>query len=155
MKIKLPLLLNSVSALLIITQLAGCADLSLKKPEIQVASIETGRTTLLEQDFNVVLRVQNPNNKELKAQGLYFELSTNGKKMATGVSNQPILIPAMGEGTIPITLHTSMIDLLGQAKDAVDNHQGKLRYHITGYLDGLNGWGRIPFSRDGDWKLPI
>jgi LEA14-like dessication related protein len=152
--IHLKALLQGCSALLLISQLTACAELSMKKPEIRVASIEAGKSSLLEQDLNVVLRVQNPNSQPLKAQGLYFELSSNGEKMATGVSNQPILIPAMGEGLLPITVHMSVIDVLKQASHALDSSDGKLSYHITGYLDGLNGWGRIPFSRDGDWKLP-
>lgn len=143
-----------IGSLLLLTQLVGCADLSLKKPEIQVASIEAGNATLLEQDFNVVLRVQNPNNQPLQTQGLYFELSTNGQKLATGISNQPVSIPAMGEGKLPVTLHISTIEMLKQASRVLDSGEPKLRYHIKGYLDGLNGWGRIPFSRDGDWTLP-
>lgn len=154
MKIKHTTWLRALAPLLLITQLSGCADMALKKPEIRVASIEAGKSTLLEQDFKVMLRVQNPNNKALKAQGLYVELSANGQQMATGISNQPIDIPAMGEGMLPMTVHVSMIELIKQAGTVMDSNGGKLRYHISGYLDGLNGWGRIPFSRDGDWTLP-
>jgi LEA14-like dessication related protein len=139
--------------LLSISILAGCSGLSMKKPDVQVASIQPGRTTLLEQELIVTLRVQNPNDKPLEAKGLYFELSSNGKKIATGVSNQPISIPAMGEGQLPLTVHASIIDGLSLASAALQEDKPALQYQITGYIDGLNGWGRIPFKRSGEWKF--
>jgi LEA14-like dessication related protein len=134
--------------------LAGCAGLTdLKKPEVQIASIQTGTSTLLEQELIVTLRVQNPNDRALEAKGIYFELSSQGKRIATGVSNQPISIPAMGEGQVPLTVHASLLDSLALARAALQGDQPALQYQLSGYIDGLNGWGRIPFKRDGEWKL--
>lgn len=140
--------------LLPIALLTGCSDLALKKPEVQLASIQAGRTTLLEQELIVTLRVQNPNDKALQAKGLYFDLSSKGKKIASGVSNQPISIPAMGEGLVPLTVHASLVEGLALASAALQGDKPGLEYQISGYIDGLNGWGRIPFSRSGEWKLP-
>lgn len=135
--------------------MTGCNGITpLKKPEVQIASIQAGRTTLLEQDLIVTLRVQNPNDRPLEAKGIYFDLNSKGKKIASGLSNQPISIPAMGEGQIPLTVHASLMDGLALASAALQGDQPALEYQITGYIDGLNGWGRIPFKRSGEWKLP-
>ncbi|BEV73684.1 LEA type 2 family protein [Paludibacterium sp. THUN1379] len=139
---------------MLLALLVGCSNLALKKPDVQVANIETGKTTLLSQDFTVTLRVQNPNETALNAQGLSFELMANGKKVANGLSNQPISVPAMGESLVPLTVHTSIIDWLQLAGAAMQQGKTSLNYQINGYLDGLNGWGRIPFTRSGEWQLP-
>ncbi|TDR82704.1 LEA type 2 family protein [Paludibacterium purpuratum] len=146
--------LRACAMLLVLGLLGACGDLSLKKPEVQVASIEAGKTSLLEQDFTVTLRVQNPNDRDLNAQGLYFDLTSHGKKIGSGINNQPIAIPAMGEGTVPLTVHTSLLELLQLTQSALQQGNTTLDYQISGYLDGLNGWGRIPFKREGQLKLP-
>lgn len=142
------------AAFALISLLAGCADLALKKPQVEVVSISAGRTTLLRQDFAVVLRVSNPNSRDLNAKGLAFELSSGDKLLATGASEQPIAIPAQGNGNITLTVHASMVDALGLVRQALDQGATSVPYHVKGTLDGLNGWGSIPFSTDGSWKLP-
>lgn len=147
--------LARVAAVMLMLGLGGCAGLSdLKKPDVQVVSIEPGKATLFNQDFSMVLRVQNPNNRELKAQGVYFELSSNGQQLATGVSNKPIVLPPLGETTIPLTIHASLGDLIRLAGAAFSSGNPSIGYHISGYLDGFGSWGRIPFSRDYQLKLP-
>ena len=95
----------------------------------------------------------NPNNLPLNAKGLYFELSSEGQKLATGVSDQAIAIPPLGESLVPVTVHTSIFDWLKLAGNAPSQDQPALKYHVEGYLE-LNGWGKIPFSSQGAWKLP-
>lgn len=137
-----------------LTLLVGCSDLGLKKPEVKLVSIAAGKTTLLSQDLTLTLRVQNPNAQVLHAQGMTFDLQANGQAIASGQSNQPIEIPAMGEGLVPLTVHTSLLDWLQLIGAAAQQGQKTLRYQINGHLDGLNGWGRVPFSRSGEWPLP-
>lgn len=147
--------LARVAAVMLMLVLGGCAGLGdLKKPDVQVVSVEPGKATLLGQDFTMVLRVLNPNNRELKAQGLYFELSSNGQQLATGVSNKPIVLPALGETTIPLTIHASLGDLFRLAGNALTSGKPSIGYHISGYLEGFGNWGRIPFSRDYQLNLP-
>jgi LEA14-like dessication related protein len=134
--------------------LSGCASMTLAKPEIHVTRIQLGKTSLAGQDFEVELSVKNPNALPLNAKGLYFELWANGQKLATGESTRPLTIPANGEGTVPISLHTSLAAWLNQAGVALGSGQKTVNYRIEGYLDDLDGWGRLPFSRDGSWALP-
>jgi LEA14-like dessication related protein len=140
--------------LALILCLSSCASLVLKKPEVRVASIELGKSSLLQQDLKVVLRVQNPNAIALNARGLYFQLSSGDEQMASGVSDQAISIPAMGEGMVPLTVHTSMLDWLKLASDKLGNGNGVLNYRVSGYLDDVDGMGRVEFKRDGAWQLP-
>ncbi|MBV8047933.1 MAG: LEA type 2 family protein [Paludibacterium sp.] len=146
--------LRRLALLAALSLLAACGSLNLKKPEVQVADIQAGHSTLLQQDFTVTLRVQNPNDRELSARGLAFELKSHGKTLATGLSNQAISIPAMGEGTVPLTVHASLLDLIQLAQNALEQGDGTLDYQISGYLDGVEGWGRIPFKREGNLKVP-
>ncbi|WP_230369284.1 LEA type 2 family protein [Paludibacterium denitrificans] len=80
--------MKTVMARLLAVLLTSCASFSLQKPQIHIADIQPVKTTLLEQSFDLTLRVQNPNNRELTAKGISFDLNVAGEKLATGVSNQ-------------------------------------------------------------------
>ncbi|HJV07083.1 MAG TPA: LEA type 2 family protein [Chromobacteriaceae bacterium] len=147
--------MKTVMAWLLAVLLTSCASFSLQKPQIHIADIQPVKTTLLEQSFDLTLRVQNPNNRELTAKGISFDLNVAGEKLATGVSNQAVAIPALGEGKIKLRLYTSLGSWLKQAGKFMEKPDGKLDYEIKGYLDGLNGWGRIPFTSRGSWNNPL
>ncbi|MBI3144219.1 MAG: LEA type 2 family protein, partial [Pseudogulbenkiania sp.] len=78
--------------LLLTLLLAACSTLSWQKPQVTIADIQPGKSTLFEQTFTLTLRVQNPNNRTLSAQGLVFDVAVAGEKLATGVSPQAIEI---------------------------------------------------------------
>ena len=70
----LPLALILLAALV-----TGCAGLqSLEPPEVSVVSLKPVAATLMEQRFEVGLRVLNPNNRDIDVKGLDFELDING-----------------------------------------------------------------------------
>ncbi|KMN76768.1 LEA14-like dessication related protein [Chromobacterium alkanivorans] len=135
--------------------LSGCAALNYQKPQVSIADVKPGRATLFEQSFDVSLRVSNPNNLALNAKGMTLELNVAGEKLATGVSNQAIAVPALGEGLITLQLHTSLAGWLKQIGKAMEaGNGGKLEYQLNGTLEDLNGMGRVPFRSKGEWKLP-
>lgn len=145
----------NLKLLILLLTLSACSNLALKKPDVQVADIQLGNTSLLEQDITVMLRVQNPNDRTLSAKGLGFDLNVNGKKIASGLSAQPISLPAMGETTVPLLIHTSILDWLKLASDAIKQGKPAVHYTITGQIQQIDGWGTLPFTREGDWIIPV
>ena len=68
--------------------LAGCAGISglSQKPEVSLAGLELAELKLFEQRFKMKLRIQNPNDVELKINGLTFDVDINGLPFAKGLS---------------------------------------------------------------------
>ncbi|MDN0074518.1 LEA type 2 family protein [Crenobacter sp. SG2303] len=143
--------LLALAALLLVT---GCASLSLQKPQVSVIDIEPQQATLLEQSFKLTLRLQNPNDRPLSADGIAFQIRLADSDFGNGVSNGPISVPAYGDTTVDVTLHTTLAAWLRQAGRFLDGQHQSMPYEISGHLNGLNGWGTVPFKTQGELKLP-
>ncbi|RTL35344.1 MAG: hypothetical protein EKK49_07530 [Rhodocyclaceae bacterium] len=136
------------------TVLGGCAGLSLglKKPDVKVAGIRLLDAGLFEQRFIVSLRITNPNNAEIPIEGLNFNVDINGQPFAHGVSNQPVVVPRLGEAVLEVTATTGLDKLLrqfgelGRGRDRVDYRiRGRL---VTGNLGGFD------FDKSGEVAFP-
>ena len=139
--------------LLLFLWLTGCGTFGLKKPQVSLVDIRPAASTLLEQNFDLTLRLQNPNTVPLRAGGLSFDLSVAGQHMASGVSNQAINVAALGESEIKVRVHTSLGSWLKQLGKALQG-DGRLEYQLQGRLEDLQGIASLPFSSNGEWKLP-
>lgn len=133
--------------------LAACSTLGLQKPHVTLVGIRPAASTLLEQNFDLTLRLQNPNRLPLTASGLSFELSVAGQHLANGVSNQAISVPGLGESEIRVRVHTTLGSWFRQLGKVLQG-DGTLDYQLQGRLAGLQGIADLPFSSSGEWKLP-
>ena len=134
--------------------LAACAGLGegALPPEVDLLNLRPLKASGLSQRFEVDLRLTNPNDFDLALNGMTFELDVNKSKIATGVSNQALLVPRLGEAETTVTASTSLLALFKQFLSVAQ--QGKLDYRISGlaYLDGPVS-RRVPYESSG--KLEI
>lgn len=96
----LPLILLALS-------LASCAIFSQRDPlNVQVAGIQPLPGEGLELRMAVKLRVQNPNDMALDYNGVALDLEINGRRLASGVSDERGSVPRFGETvlTVPVTI---------------------------------------------------
>lgn len=140
---------------LMLLALASCASLpDSEPPRVSVVGIEPLKGEGMEMRFNVKLRIQNPNSAEIKYQGILVDLLVDGGRIATGLSNEPGLVPAYGETvyTLPVTIST--LNVLRQIIDIAQQPQTSgIRYEIKGKLEG-GLFGTVRFSDSGSLKLP-
>jgi LEA14-like dessication related protein len=140
-----------LSLLLAAGVIAGCAGLGkpLETPRISLSDIQMQKSKGLETVFLVNLRVANPNDMELDIKGLDCDLEINGKPFAYGISNTPVTVPAFGSETIPVTVYSSVLDIvkglfgLQQREDLSYQVKGKVR---------MAGGGLMPSSLPFDFK---
>lgn len=148
---------RNIIALLILTYmlLTSCASLpNIEPPRVSVAGIESLDGEGMEMRFNVRLRIQNPNNTQIKYQGILVDLLIDGRRVASGVSNEPGLVPAYGESvyTLPVTVST--VNVIRQLIDIAQQPQKTgIRYEIKGKLEG-GLFGSVRFSDNGSLTLP-
>lgn len=143
------------SALLVLS-LAGCAGLgkTLEPPRVTLAHIRVLEIKAFETIFQIELRVFNTNDIPIEIKGIDCELELNGRKFASGVSNVEKKIPSYGTDTVPITLYSSVLDMV-KGVLRLQNKE-KLRYKLDGRVH-LGGGpmipSRVPFKSEGELSL--
>jgi LEA14-like dessication related protein len=132
--------------------IAGCAGLGkpLETPRVSLANIEVQDSKGLETAFLVHLRVTNPNDVDLDIKGVDCDLEINGKPFAYGISNTQVKVPAFGSETIPVTVYSSVLDIirglfgLPQREDLSYRVKGKVRMAGGGLMPST-----LPFDSQG------
>jgi LEA14-like dessication related protein len=140
-------------ALLLIGMMTGCAGLpsGMEPPAVTISDLGLGNAGLLEQQFNLRLRIQNPNSQELKIDGMAFDLEINDQLFAQGVGNAAVTVPRYGSGFMPVEAVSTLGGLLKQFNTLARGDKPVFKYRIKGTLsvDGR----RIPFERHGEFDL--
>lgn len=132
---------------------AACTGLtSLEPPEVHVSSLRllAAEPGSLEQQFEVGLRLLNPNNRDIAVDGMDFELEVNGQRLARGLSSESFTLPRLGEQTTALVVTTSVLDLLRQAYGLSRQGGEALDYRVRGRLHLGSGLVRtVPFDHAG------
>ena len=103
-----------IAAALAAVGAAGCAGFgrTLETPRVSLASLQVREARGLETVFLVQVRVTNPNEVDLDVRGVECQLDINDKEFAFGISDARVRIPAMGSETIPVTVYSSVLDIV-------------------------------------------
>jgi LEA14-like dessication related protein len=137
--------------LVLVVALSGCAAFvpKLETPHLEVVGIEIVDAQLMQQRFNVRMRVQNPNDRELPIRGLDYRMQLAGEEFGEGVSNKAFTVPALGEAEFEMTVTTNLASSLLKILPKVQNGQ-PLEYRLDGKVS--TDWTflrTIPFSEKG------
>lgn len=133
----------------------GCAGLpsGMEPPTVTISEFGVGSVGLFEQQFNLRLRIQNPNSEEIRIDGIAFELEINDESFAKGVGGQMVTVPRFSSGFMPVEAVSSLGGLLKQFGKLMSD-KPVLRYRIKGTLSVVGGT-RIPFDRRGEFDAGL
>ncbi|MCQ4294236.1 LEA type 2 family protein [Pseudomonas stutzeri] len=118
--------------------LGACAALSPRDPlNVQVAGIQPLQGEGLELRFMVRLRLQNPNEAAIDYNGVALDLEVNGRRLASGVSDQSGTVPRFGESVLSVPVTISAFSAARQALGLAE-HVGldEVPYVLRGKLAG-------------------
>jgi LEA14-like dessication related protein len=146
--------MRSVPLLLLAVVLSGCALFvpKLETPRLSIVDLQVRKATLIEQQLQVRVRVENPNDRSLPVKGLSYTIYLGGQEFATGVSDASFVVPALG------TAEFNM-DVTANAAGAIFAILGKpggqgIDYRMQGRVELSHGWLRsIPFEQSGTFTL--
>jgi LEA14-like dessication related protein len=146
--------MTTLRLLLVAILLAGCATVPPMEPlDVTLADITAGQMSLLEQEYQVKLRVQNPNNFDIAVDGAAYQIELNGKSFAKGVARKSVTIPKYGDVVIEGTCVSDLSGILGQISQfSTGGPPEKFSYRVKGNL-GRSGGGSIPFEKTGEIDL--
>jgi LEA14-like dessication related protein len=132
---------------------AACSSFGtkLEAPHIELVAVQMLSTDMFAQRFKVRVRVQNPNDIDLKVTGLDYKILLMGDSFADGVSTDRFIVPPLGEAEFDMTVTTNFVSAFGRLLSRVGG--GRLEnidYEIAGKVDVVKGPIRkIPFSHRG------
>lgn len=150
-------LLNKLlSGLVLMVGLASCSALTSKpeSPRVTLVGLKLVSVELLEQRYQVSLRVKNPNAFELPVRGIDFRLDINSQAFADGVSSQPVDVPAYGENVIELEVSSNLLQVFRQFQLLQESESPGFEYRISGSMaTGVYGQ-KLPFDYSGELQLP-
>ena len=138
---------------LVLTLLVSCATTPKMEPlDVSLSDITPGQMDILEQQYQVKLRVQNPNNFDIPLEGVAYQIELNDKAFAKGVGQQSVTVPKFGEAVLDVTAVSSLSGVLAQLSQLTQGTPEKLRYRVKGKLYRADGTS-IPFDQLGEIQL--
>lgn len=146
--------MRSVPLLLLAVALSGCALFvpKLATPRLAIVDLQVRKASFIEQQLQVRVRVENPNDRSLPIKGLSYTVYLGGQEFATGVSDASFVVPALGtaEFNMDVTANAAgaLFAILGKPRG-----QG-IDYRMQGRVELTHGWLRsIPFEQSGTFTL--
>ena len=146
--------MRSVPLLLLAVALSGCTLFvpRLETPRLAIVDLQVRKASLIEQQLQVRVRVENPNDRSLPVKGLSYTVYLGGQEFATGVSDASFVVPALGtaEFNMDVTANAAgaLFAILGKPRG-----QG-IDYRMQGRVELTRGWLRsIPFEQSGTFSL--
>ncbi|WP_341303336.1 LEA type 2 family protein [Pseudomonas sp. TMP25] len=138
----------------LISGLGGCSSLSsgdFKDPEVRLVNVDVVKAKLLEQQFMLRFRIDNPNSFSLPVRGLDYAVYLNQVKLAEGESNASFTVPAHGHHSFNVPVRTNLWRHLRQIVKALEKPDEPIPYRFQGAVK--TGWlfGRsVHMSRNGE-----
>lgn len=147
-------------ALLLLTiLLPACGALGprLEAPTLAVAKVELVKGDLFEQRLRARMRVQNPNDRELRVRGITYTIELGGEELGRGLSGSSFVVPARGEAEfdmfVTANLAGTLLKLLERGRQA-GGVPNQISYQLRGEVKLDSGLLRtVPFSEKGQLSL--
>jgi LEA14-like dessication related protein len=138
-------------AIIALVAVSACHHGPPKPPEywldVTIVDLQPGEIHVLEQTYDLTLRVQNPHNFDIDSNGMRFTLETNGSEFAKGVSNQSVPIPRLGEAVIKVRAVSDISRAAAQINEVRGMAVNGLSYRIHGRIFAPD-WS-YPFDYQG------
>jgi len=138
-------------ALFVPVLLAACANLApgFEEPLIEVTSIRLNNTDSLAPEFDIGLRVSNPNRDTLNIDGMTYTLYLAGNKLVSGVANDLPSIPGYGAGDVKLRATLSLFGGLSLLNDLMNQYQESIDYELVTRLDVGRFYPKITVKQQG------
>jgi LEA14-like dessication related protein len=135
--------------------LGSCAVMQLQAPAISLTSVELTAVQIDQQQFNVHLHVQNPNDRPLAIKSVSCTLEVGGVDVGQGKSTGPFTVPANGDSDVEMLVTTNLASSVPNLLLRVVQHKELPEYHLSGWVNPDNALlPPIPFSKSDRITIP-
>ncbi|MSO71860.1 MAG: hypothetical protein EXQ88_07635 [Alphaproteobacteria bacterium] len=139
----------------VVLALAGCGAperAQILPPQVSIAAMRIVGANLLEQEFELTLRLTDPNTFDLDVDGMRFRLRLNERDFLEGQSNRAVRVPRLGEAQTTARGRTTLLDVMQQTMALADATE--FRYALEGvvFAAGAPPSG-LSFTKRGELNL--
>ncbi|MFK8332447.1 LEA type 2 family protein [Pseudomonas sp. BJa5] len=139
---------------LLLLQLTGCASWfgsDYRDPEVQLVKVEMVKARLLQQEFVLHVRVDNPNDSRLFIRNLSYSVHLNDLLLAEGESSLWRSVGGHARRTFKIPVRTNLWQQVKPLSKLLRQTDQPLRYRLDGELNsGLIFPRELHLSRSGE-----
>ncbi len=151
-------LITRISSLMVIfglfSVLSGCSTWMTGRfddPDVQLIKVDMVKARLLEQQFVLRFRVDNPNESSLPVRGLDYEVFLNDIRLAKGESSKWFTVPAQGREEFDILVTTNLWRHMKSIVKLLEKPERPIQYQLQGEAKtGLLFGRRVLVSRAGE-----
>ena len=140
-----------VGLLLMLAGLAGCVSIpsDFKDPGVAVVSITPRLLNSMTPEFDILLRVSNPNREALEIRGLSYQVRLGDRKVVEGVANELPRIEAFGEEDVTLSARADLFGALDVFTRLMNNPNAPLDYAFDAEIDIGALYPMVKVSRAG------
>lgn len=136
------------------TGLPGCAAWfggEFTDPQVRLVKVDVVKARLLEQQFILRFRIDNPNDDSFPVRGLSYSVQLNGVPLASGESSEWFNVPARGHQVFDVPVRTNLWRHLKDVVRALEDPEQPIRYSLRGEVKtGLLFGRRVHLARNGE-----
>ncbi|MGH8433898.1 MAG: LEA type 2 family protein [Pseudomonas sp.] len=134
--------------------LAGCSTWltgDFTDPDVRLIKVDVIKAKLLEQQFVLRFRIDNPNSVSLPVRGLDYSVYLNDLKLAEGESDVWFTVPANGHQVFEVPVRTNLWRHLKPIVKLLDHPDQPIRYRLQGEVKTGLLFGRsVHLKRNGE-----
>jgi LEA14-like dessication related protein len=120
-----------------------------EQPSVSVISFSPARATGISPQFEIVLRITNPNRNPLEVQGVSYSIYLDSKKVMSGVAKDFPAIEPYGEADVKLNATANLLGGLEWVKGMVNETREYVEYEFKARLDVGMLRPRIEVSKKG------
>lgn len=147
-------ILKAVVLLGLLAGLAGCSSGfrgDFQDPQVELAKVEIIKARLLEQEFMLRFRIDNPNAHSLPVRGLVYTVHLNDIELASGESSGWLTVPAHSVRYYEVPVRTNLWRHMKYVVRLLEKPDRPISYGLVGELKtGLFMGRRVHIASNGE-----
>jgi len=141
--------------ILLVVMLTACATVpsDFERPGVTVTSFKPVSSRNLSPEFEIILRVTNPNRTALELEGISYTIDLDGNEVMTGVANDLPVIDAYGEADVKLYATANLMGGLNFITSLMNQYKDQVEYEFNAKLDVGTFMPRINVNKKGMFSL--
>lgn len=148
-------MLKIIISCFIFVFLSGCAGLDTKPAQfkVNITNMKVLESTLMEQRYQVGLRIMNRSKQTFDIDGMSFDIELNGRDFASGVSNEKIKLEPLSETVVNVTVSSTIFGIIRQVNGFKQLKSEPFKYELSGSVYTSGSLFGISFLEQGEVDL--
>lgn len=146
--------IRTLGLALLLTVLAGCSSLVVsdyQEPAVRLLRVEVVKAKLMQQDFKLHFRVDNPNSGSMLVRSLRYKVMLGDVMLADGESTDWFVVNGQGHQNVVVPIRTNLWQHMKYIAKLLKKPDRPIHYRLEGKLKtGFLFRHNVRIGRDGE-----